>query len=57
MNCLDIRKMYSCIKEFDSAARPETPDGSAPATVADLNNLVTQLSFTLEALVSKLTSK
>ena len=54
---MDIRKMYSCIKEFDSAARPETPDGSAPATVADLNNLVTQLSFTLEALVSKLTSK
>ena len=47
----DLRML---VRDFAAAARPKQNDPSAPATVAELNNLVTQMSATLDALISKL---
>lgn len=47
-------ELHMLVKEFDRLARPKQNDPSAPATVAELDNLVTQISYTLDKLISKL---
>lgn len=46
-------ELYSLIREFEKAARPSANDPTAPATVQDIDNLVTQTAVLLEKLVSK----
>lgn len=46
--------LHALVRDFDKNARPRQNDPSAPATVAELNNLVTQISCTLDTLISKL---
>jgi len=46
--------LHALVREFDKQARPRQNDPGAPATVAELNNLVTQISYTLDTLISKL---
>ena len=47
-------ELYSLIREFEKAARPSANDPTAPATVQDIDNLVTQTAVLLEKLVSML---
>lgn len=49
--------LHQIVKEFDISARPESNDPNSPATVADLNRLVTQIAFTLDKLISEATHK
>lgn len=46
--------LHLLVKEFERLARPEQRDPNAPVTVGELNNLVTQISYTLDTLISKL---
>lgn len=46
--------LQALVSEFQREARPKQNDPTAPATVAELNHVVTELSRTLEQLVSKL---
>ena len=50
-------ELHKLIKKFDTDARPKQTDPNAPATVKELNNLVTQISSTLDKLVSELARK
>ena len=47
-------ELHEIVKEFDRAARPGQTDPSAPVTVAELNNLVTVISDTLDKIIFKL---
>lgn len=47
-------ELHMLVREFDKLARPKQTDPSAPSTVAELNHLVTQMSATLDTLISKL---
>lgn len=47
-------ELQSLVSEFQREARPKQSDPTAPATVAELNHVVTELSRTLEKLISKL---
>ena len=40
--------LYSLIREFEKAARPSANDPTAPATVQDIDNLVTQTAVLLK---------
>lgn len=42
------------VREFDIAAHPSCSDPNAPATIADLNRAVTQMSVTLDKLITAL---
>ena len=47
-------ELHQLVAEFERMARSKQTDKSAPATVDELNNLVTQISETLNTLISKL---
>lgn len=46
--------LQELVSKFQKDARPKGCDPTAPATVAELNHVVTELSRTLETLISKL---
>lgn len=50
-------ELHKLVREFDTSARPNQTDPKAPATVEELNNLVTQISHTLDRLISELSRK
>lgn len=50
-------ELHLMVHEFDKAARPTRSDPDAPATVAELNNLVTQISCTFDKLIGHIYQK
>lgn len=49
-------KLHAMIKEFDVSIRSSLPNGSDPVTGADLQKLVSGISYMLDTLVSSLSS-
>ena len=52
MNALKKQELYQLVKDFDTAARPAGDDPTAPATVEDLDNLVTQTAHALDQIIA-----
>lgn len=46
--------LHAIVKDFDAAARPAGDDPTAPATVKDLDNLVTQTALALDKIVARM---
>ena len=46
------QELYQLVKDFDTAARPAGDDPTAPATVEDLDNLVTQTAHALDQIIA-----
>lgn len=50
-------ELHLIVHEFDKAARPRRNNLDAPATIAELNNLMTQISCTLDKLIDHIYQK
>lgn len=44
--------LHTIVKDFDAVARPAGDDPTAPATVKDLDNLVTQTAHALDQIIA-----
>jgi len=51
---VDIEKLQKAVSNFAYYSRPSSSDGSSPATVRDINNLIEQTTTVLNQFIDEL---